>query len=410
MSISKTKENGKWRVTVGYRDIHGKSRTISRSVPTRKEAYIVEASLRARCTGRADPRITFAEVAEIFLERAIKTLRRTSISAYSTTLRIYLIPYFGRMAIGDITTADINQWKAGIEELDLTLDYRKRIFKILRRMFSFARQELSIDNDAATRARNFREDPNVVTTEREPLHFWTLEEFRRWMATIEKRIATEKSPTKVLTLRKVRVYIATMILSGMRKGEANALLVRDFHDGDVPYLSVTKSINEKMPGSSYLVTNPKTKSSVRDVPIPDELATMIREHVAYLLDATGLSREELFLIGGERPIPDSTAALVKDSIEREAGVPHIRIHDLRHSYVSFLVNAGTDMAVVSKLVGHSSIEITSKVYAHLYPKTMNSAVERLSELLAQEEPISDNVHKNKNGLDIQADLSKWSEQ
>ena len=70
-----------------------------------------------------------------------------------------------------------------------------------------------------------------------------------------------------------------------------------------------------------------------------------------------------------------------------------------------------DMAVVSKLVGHSSIEITSKVYAHLYPKTMNSAVGRLSELLAQEESSFDNVHKKiKNGLDIQADLFKWSEQ
>lgn len=56
------------------------------------------------------------------------------------------------------------------------------------------------------------------------------------------------------------------------------------------------------------------------------------------------------------------------------------------------------MAVVSKLVGHSSIEITSKVYAHLYPQTMNSAVERLSELLAQEESNFDNVHKNKKRL------------
>lgn len=66
---------------------------------------------------------------------------------------------------------------------------------------------------------------------------------------------------------------------------------------------------------------------------------------------------------------------MKEDAEKRAGIPHIRVHDLRHSYASLLINKGTDIAVISRLMGHGSPAITYKIYSHFYPETNYKAIE-----------------------------------
>ena len=61
-------------------------------------------------------------------------------------------------------------------------------------------------------------------------------------------------------------------------------------------------------------------------------------------------------------------------IRRRAGLPGVRLHDLRHSYASFLVNQGVSLFVVQQLLGHSQTRTTQR-YAHLAPKTLLDAAE-----------------------------------
>jgi integrase len=170
----------------------------------------------------------------------------------------------------------------------------------------------------------------------------------------------------------------------MRKGEANALLVSDFHDCKHPYLSITKSVSLKLrreTGKPWLITMPKNNSSVRDIPIPDALASLIREHIEERLKRIEGYNESFFLFGGIRPIPDTTLEMEKQISEKNSGVKHIRIHDLRHSYASMLINSNVPITVISRLLGHTSIEMTWKVYSHLYPTTSNEAIDVINSQL-----------------------------
>ena len=61
---------------------------------------------------------------------------------------------------------------------------------------------------------------------------------------------------------------------------------------------------------------------------------------------------------------------------KEAGVKRIRIHDLRHSHISLLIDMGFSAVAIADRVGHESIEITYR-YAHLFPSKQNEMVEKL---------------------------------
>ena len=165
--------------------------------------------------------------------------------------------------------------------------------------------------------------------------------------------------------------------------EAHALQIKDFDGGEHPYLNITKSVSMKtIVNGQYSLTQPKNRFSVRNVPIPKHLAELIRLHIESLKEVNGNRfKDNWFICGGEHPIPDTTADRLKDRAEEKAGLPHIRVHDLRHSYASMLINKGTDIQVISRLMGHGSTDITYKIYSHFYPETNYTAIEGIDDLM-----------------------------
>jgi len=131
----------------------------------------------------------------------------------------------------------------------------------------------------------------------------------------------------------------------------------------------------------YLVTPPKNKQSVRKVPIPKHLAELIALHIQEMKDECKDFSQYFYLCGGRSPIPDTTADLMKNAAEKRAGLPHIQVHDLRHSYASLLINKGIDITIISRLMGHGSPQITYGIYSHFYPETNYKAIEGIDEIL-----------------------------
>ena len=75
----------------------------------------------------------------------------------------------------------------------------------------------------------------------------------------------------------------------------------------------------------------------------------------------------IFVFGGQVPVSDQTLRRRFDSYAQKAGVKKIRIHDLRHSHASLLINKGQNILIVSKRLGHSNITQTLNTYSHLMP-------------------------------------------
>jgi len=82
-----------------------------------------------------------------------------------------------------------------------------------------------------------------------------------------------------------------------------------------------------------------------------------------------------------RPLDPSTVTHTFSKVLKEAGLPHLRFHDLRHSHASFLLGAGVNVKVVSERLGHASVAFTLDTYAHVMPGMQESAAEELDRFL-----------------------------
>lgn len=135
--------------------------------------------------------------------------------------------------------------------------------------------------------------------------------------------------------------IRFLALTGLRRGEALSLTPDMIRDGCI-LLADTKSGRPRL------------------VPMPREAARIAQERLPWSISSPNLRR--LF-----------------ERARKAAGMPHVRMHDLRHTYASWLVQAGQPLAVVRDLLGHSSLAVTSR-YAHLAPEHLRAAVGSLPEL------------------------------
>lgn len=374
--ISKINRKKPYQVVISVTDSDGKRKRISKSYSTYAEAKEAEGMMVAeKSIGEHGVKITIEALCNAFCDKRKEEIRITTIDNYRRSFDIYRIPFFHGMDMAKCTKQDFLDWEKFVQESGLTLTSCRNKFNNLHGLLSFAYKEYGMDTmKYLDMAGTFKKDPNQIEEEK-ALHFWDSYQFRIFIDAFRKE-CEKFSPYESGYMQWWSCYVMLNILfyAGLRKGEANALTPEDFvQRRGTYYLNVTKSCTHKVKGASgWITTPPKNKTSFRSVPIPAVLANIIKEHLYTRLARLG--SKPLYLCGGLTHVPDSTLDKLKDEVESISGVPHIRVHDLRHSYVSVLINANTPITTISKLVGHATSEITWKVYSHLYPDTLASAV------------------------------------
>lgn len=163
-----------------------------------------------------------------------------------------------------------------------------------------------------------------------------------------------------------RAAIITMFYTGLRVGELTALTWADI-DLDKGEISVTKT--KQVVGGKTIISTPKTPKSERTIQIPPFLVKLLTEYRASFYDhgaedaAFNISKSGL----GHR-IKVTSA---------KAGVKRIRVHDLRHSHASLLIELGFSPLLIAERLGHERVETTLNTYAHLWPSKQAEVVEKL---------------------------------
>lgn len=386
MSIYKRKDRKGWRIEISFVDAKGKPCRKFSNAKTRKEAIQKESALINEIGKAKVEKLLFSDITSSFLDEAKRTRRYSTYKLYERILRIHLLPFFDIKVFTEITRKDIQEWKDKIEKGDYSLSYKQHCYTTLSMVFHHAKKEYGLINTALESSSNFSHDPNEVSTkEDKKLTYWEPWEFEKWLATINGAIEREEDNKTSLIGTKILVSIC--YYAGLRKGEANALLLSDYKTGDYPSLKVTKSVSQQLGLSRYLVTDPKNKTSIRTVPVCKDLQIILDDHVKNFLSRVPVPEEQKYLVYGIAPIPNTTAESVKNRIEKEAGIRHIRIHDLRHSFASNLINAGVPITTVSKLCGHASTEITYRIYSHLFPETGAEAMDEMQKYINSHQNI-----------------------
>ncbi len=187
------------------------------------------------------------------------------------------------------------------------------------------------------------------------MNFWTKDEYLKF--------------SEVMMDKPISYYAFEMLYwCGIRLGELLALTPEDF-DFQNRKLRINKSY-QRIKGQD-VITEPKTKKSNRTIEMPDFLCEEMQDYLRMLYDQK--SDERIFTIS------KSYLHHEMDRGVKETGLKRIRIHDLRHSHVSLLIELGFSAVAIADRVGHESIEITYR-YAHLFPSKQAEMANKLEEL------------------------------
>ena len=167
------------------------------------------------------------------------------------------------------------------------------------------------------------------------------------------------------------------LVSGLRKGELVALLWSDL-DAQNKTISVSKQYI-KSPNGELTLSRPKTETSVRRVSIPQTAVDLlIQEHNKHPSNPFMFPSPAT----GEMYYPDSIVNLHK-KILKDAGLEHIRFHDLRHTFATVSLQNGVDIKTVSSMLGHYDAGFTLRTYTHATRQRQDEAAETMGSFMEQ---------------------------
>jgi integrase len=169
----------------------------------------------------------------------------------------------------------------------------------------------------------------------------------------------------------------TFLFTGLRRAEALALRWQDV-DLDFGQVSVNRSLHHLKDGS-FVFQQPKTEKSRRLVALPPSAAIVLRQHrdtqrvQRLMMDQPVSDADLVFAHLDGSPLLPLTVTHAWKRLAKQAGFPHIRLHDARHSHATLMLAQGVHPKIVSERLGHSSVAITLDVYSHVLPGLQEAA-------------------------------------
>ncbi len=167
------------------------------------------------------------------------------------------------------------------------------------------------------------------------------------------------------------------LVSGLRKGELVALRWDDLNT-TANTISVSKQY-VRNPNGEVALTRPKTETSIRKVSIPQTAVNLLIEERKKHPDSPYMFPSSLT---GEMYHPDSVVNLHK-KILKDAGLEHIRFHDLRHTFATLALQNGVDAKTVSSMLGHYDAGFTLRTYTHATRQMQEEAAEKMENFMEQ---------------------------
>lgn len=304
---------------------------------------------RVRASVDADMNMTMASFVEIYFRDKEGELKERSIKNKRYMIKTHILPYFQNKKMNEITPAHIIQWQHVMREKGYAQTYLRMMQNQMTALFTHASNIYDLSENPCKKVKK------MGKSVADKLDFWTKEEYDRFISTIEAGS---------------RYYIMFEILfwTGCREGELLALTKSDI-DFQNNRMSITKTYYRSE--RRDVITAPKTEQSVRVIELPEFLTREIKEYVDQLPELAEQTR--IFPV---------VAEAVQHKLKRQAekaGVKKIRVHDIRHSSVAYLINQGVQPLIIKERLGHKDIRITLNTYGHLYPNQQRKVADMLNE-------------------------------
>ena len=352
MPVYKDEKNGSWYAMVRFEDWKGqRKQKCKRGFATKREAQEWERTFQQQNTGDLD--MTFEAFCELYEKDMRPRLKENTWNTKEHIIRTKLLPYFGKRRICEIETKDVIAWQNELlayrdeKKQPYSATYLKIVHNQLTAILTHAVKHYGLKSNPASRVGC------IGSKESEEMQFWTKEEYLKFAEAV---------------MDKPMSYYAFEMLywCGIREGELLALTPEDF-DFKKGTVSINKSY-QRLHGED-VITSPKTRKSIRTIRMPEFLGDEMQD---YLHSLYGVKKQDRIF-----PITKSYLYHEMERGAKAAGVKRIRIHDLRHSHVSLLIDMGFSAVAIADRVGHESIDITYR-YAHLFPSKQMEMADKLN--------------------------------
>ena len=350
MPVYKDKKKGTWFASFYYTDWTGTRKKKKREgFKTQREAKAFEREYIKREEASCD--MAFGSLVELYMSDCSTRLRATTYAGKEYLINTRILPTFKDMPINTITPATVRKWQNDLlaSKQQYAPTYLKTINNQLSAIFNYAKKYYSLTSNPAAICGS------IGKKHAESMQFWTLDEFKTVLSNVE-------NPT-------TKIMMEILFWTGMRSGELLALTMNDIDLAD-KYIHIRKSYARI--GAKDIISEPKTPKSKRSITIPDFLCSDIQEYADRLYDYRP----------GDRLFELDKYHLHNEMkrICKKTGIKKIRVHDLRHSHASLLIELGFSPLLISERLGHENVQTTLQTYAHLYPNKHGEVAQKLDEL------------------------------
>lgn len=352
MSVTRDKATGKWISQIRITDWRGKEiHKKKRGFSTKREAQEWERDFLTQCQCAPENiGMTFSEFVEIYFADMQNRLKPSTIGHKRNVFNTKLLPFFGKIPLCEIKPTDIRKWQNSVTREGYQPTTLKTLQNELTAIFNYAVKYYNLHENPCHKAGS------IGKKNADEMQFWTKTEFEQFIEAVKDKPMSY-------------AIFMTLYYTGMREGELLALTPKDI-DFTAQTIRINKSYQRL--NKEDVITTPKTSKSNRVVTIPKILCECLLEYKSHIYELQ--DNDRLF---------NCTKYYLTHEMQRGckiSGVKKIRVHDIRHSHASLLVEMGFTPLLIAERLGHEKIQTTLDTYSHLYPNKQNEVANRLDEL------------------------------
>jgi integrase len=375
MGVTIRKKDGSWYVFVNHQGRRkakrvGESRAAAVQVKRALEAKLSLSDVGVFDEAEQQLMLVFGDYADLWLKNyARMECKSSTAGGYESVLNQYLRPRFSARRLAEIRRDDVKKLISDMIGKELSRSTVRNAISVLRGIFNQAIEDGIIEANPAVRLGRFTR--TAKTTEVKGIAL-TTEEVQKFL-NAAKEICPEYQTLFLLAVR-----------AGLRRGELVAL-----QWGDIEFGRSDKDRNRFILVQHNYVRREHTSTKSRKTRRVD-MSRELRRQLIKLRDARlqAAALEDNVDISGELVFPSPDGVILDPDnlyhryfvpVLKKSGIRNIRLHDLRHTFGSLLIQNGAGIVYVKDQMGHSSIQVTVDTYGHLIPGANVSYVDRLDQ-------------------------------